>query len=481
MNNGFFALLFDGSFFLEGAVPATAEFGVYILPLVLLSYIVGSLASYTALVLATQLTNPDLQVNKGILHLGGAAALGAGIWSMHFIGMLAYKMDMHVEYDPLITFLSLLVAIGVAYGALHFFRRDTLNVFTVLFGAVLLGFGICAMHYVGMAAMVMDGDIRYQPVFFWLSVVIAIVASAAALLIVFVLVRHRSRFRQLYKCIASLVMGAAICGMHYTGMTATVFIPWADCRYDPDQSFIVLALAIAIVNFAVLVITLPLGAKLYQSATKRTWLEYIPVYLAVIFGVGISLASGKVVYDAQRQEIEKVFLKDAHLLEKRALFQLSETIHLNGVRVLEDGHLLKQLARALSDEKIEVISQEVFDAEDPSLTFYEMRELHTSDYIWQVVFVAKSEAYVRDKVPELSAVLGGILVTLLISGYLLFGLRSRSVDQEVQQKTRETAEHFAVFIESNPKLIIFGFSLIFQKIVRVNEQQEELRQVLNVQ
>jgi PAS domain S-box-containing protein len=193
---------------------------------------------------------------KNILCAGGALAMGAGIWSMHFIGMLSYKMKMAITYDPSLTLLSMLVAIAFSYGVLRIIARKELTFPQIATGAVLLGFGICGMHYIGMAAMQMDADLRYVPHLFVLSVVIAMTASGAALAIAFHLPRHAGRFRDLLQLFAAIIMGAAICGMHYVGMAAAVFLPWADCRYDPQQNFDLLAFAIAGMTSLVLGIAL---------------------------------------------------------------------------------------------------------------------------------------------------------------------------------------------------------------------------------
>jgi NO-binding membrane sensor protein with MHYT domain len=103
------------NFFVNGPVPLNAEMGTYDPLLVLASYVVASLASFAALTLATQLFNAKTTREKTVLHLTGAMALGAGIWSMHFIGMLAYKIRMTVSYDPWLTALSMAIAVAVAF------------------------------------------------------------------------------------------------------------------------------------------------------------------------------------------------------------------------------------------------------------------------------------------------------------------------------------------------------------------------------
>jgi len=148
------------SFFYYGDPFIYVEKGVYDLPLVILSFLVASFASYTALTMAQHLVEARETREKYLFHWGGAFALGAGIWSMHFVGMLSYKMRMAMTYDPWLTFLSMLIAIVVAYGVLMIVARKRLALPALLIGAILLGLGICGMHYTGMAAMEMDADLR---------------------------------------------------------------------------------------------------------------------------------------------------------------------------------------------------------------------------------------------------------------------------------------------------------------------------------
>ena len=249
------------SFFIHGAIPANAETGHYNAVLVFLSFIVASFASYTALSLARMMENEPRQRHKNLIHWAGALAMGAGIWAMHFIGMLAYKMNMRMEYDPFATFISLLVAITVAYGVLAIVHQERLSLQRILSGALLLGFGICSMHYIGMASMKMEARLQYEPGLFFISVLIAVAASAAAIWIVSTLATHTGRHQHLLQVGASLIMGMAICGMHYTGMAAAVLTPFASCRYDPEQSFEGLAFIIVAVSCIILGSVLALAIR----------------------------------------------------------------------------------------------------------------------------------------------------------------------------------------------------------------------------
>ncbi|MFA7276073.1 MAG: MHYT domain-containing protein [Pseudobdellovibrionaceae bacterium] len=256
------------SFFIYGDPPFNAEKGDYQFPLVLLSYLVASFASFTALSLAQQLANTSTTREKQFLWWGGAFAMGAGIWSMHFIGMLSYKMDMLISYNPYITVLSMIIAIAFSYGVLRIVTLPSLGYRHIFGSGTLLGIGICSMHYTGMAAMEMDGDLRYTPYLFLLSVFVAMAASAAALWMAFNLARTNSQHHYLFHIAAALIMGAATCGMHYTGMAASIFIPWADCRYSPNQDFDKLAVSIATVTAIILFLALAIGTY------RKTRIEY---------------------------------------------------------------------------------------------------------------------------------------------------------------------------------------------------------------
>jgi signal transduction histidine kinase/NO-binding membrane sensor protein with MHYT domain/DNA-binding response OmpR family regulator len=234
--------------FITGAVPANSMQGAYDWLLVVASYAVASFGSYTGLMLAAIFAVTPAGTIRRVMQVSAAFALGAGIWSMHFIGMLAYHMPMGVSYDPLLTAASMLIAVGVAFGVLRVVDTTRLTKTALALGSLLLGVAICSMHYTGMAAMRMDADLRYTPGLFLASVVIAVVVSAVALWIVFTL-GHADRRRQtLWRIIAALIMGGGICGMHYTGMAAAVFVPTGAMPNQDWSDFNLLALCVTAVT-----------------------------------------------------------------------------------------------------------------------------------------------------------------------------------------------------------------------------------------
>lgn len=191
--------------------------------LVALSIAIAVVASYTALDLAGRVTQARSRARLAWL-IGGAIVMGIGIWSMHFVAMLAFSPPMPMSYDMLTVLLSMLPAIVASLGSLFLASRLVLSMWELLICGVLMGIGIATMHYIGMAAMRMEATTRYDPVLFALSVAIAIGASIVGLWIAFQL-RVQSSSGERLKIGSAIVMGVAIAGMHYTGMAAATFIP----------------------------------------------------------------------------------------------------------------------------------------------------------------------------------------------------------------------------------------------------------------
>ncbi len=200
--------------------------GTYDLKLVALSYVVAVFASYIALELTARVRSHEYTIARYWL-AGGSVALGLGIWTMHFVGMLAYEMRLPYSYDATITIVSLIIAVLASLFALWIASRKTPTFARIGISGVLLGIGIAAMHYTGIAAMRIDADIAYQPLIVAASVVVAVVASTVAIWIIFRLADIDSERMKLtwVKSGAAAILGLAICGMHYLGMTAVSFVP----------------------------------------------------------------------------------------------------------------------------------------------------------------------------------------------------------------------------------------------------------------
>ncbi|WP_240941659.1 EAL domain-containing protein [Paenibacillus sp. HB172176] len=194
--------------------------GTYDWPLVVFSYIVAVVASYTVLNLVGRISSTTGRF-RVIWLLFGAVAMGMGVWSMHFVGMLAFSLHEPVAYDPIIVLISVVAAIAASFFSLSIVCKRELQIRQLMSGGLLLAAGISAMHYIGMAAM--QVDITYNPWYFALSIVIAIVASIVAFWLSFYFHRGSGRGLLWKKALSGLIMGAAVVGMHYTGMLAADF------------------------------------------------------------------------------------------------------------------------------------------------------------------------------------------------------------------------------------------------------------------
>ncbi|HZP04202.1 MAG TPA: EAL domain-containing protein [Terracidiphilus sp.] len=231
--------------------------GTYNVWLVLASLLIAMLASYTALDMAGRVSETQGKSARWWL-AGGSVAMGIGIWSMHFLGMLAFSLPIPMGYDPFITLLSLLFGIASSAFALWMVCQSKLSWGRLLIGAVLMGAGICSMHYTGMAAMRMNPGIHYIPSLFMLSVLIAVVASGAALWIAFHL-RQRSSHIRLLRSGAAVVMGFAITGMHYTGMAAAQFPKGSICSMSSAglstgwMALLIIVFALSVLSIALII------------------------------------------------------------------------------------------------------------------------------------------------------------------------------------------------------------------------------------
>lgn len=202
--------------------------------LIALSVFTAIIGSYVALYFAGRLRAKEGK-ERILWTWLGASCMGLAIWSIHFVGMLALSMPMPMSYDPFLSFLSMIAAAVGAGLAFLIFQRATISRIQYLFGSIAMGLAIATMHYTGMASMKMPMQIVYTPLFFALSIVIAIVASAGALWLVF-RSSPKSTVAFLIQNIGSaIVMGIAISGMHYTGMAAAHYYHLGNSLRDTDS------------------------------------------------------------------------------------------------------------------------------------------------------------------------------------------------------------------------------------------------------
>jgi len=237
--------------------------GYYDYRLVTLSVVIAIFASYAALDLAGRTTAASGRVRLVWL-AGGGIAMGVGIWSMHYIGMLAFSLPVPVLYDWPTVLLSLVAAVFAAAVALFVVSRKHMGWLRALVGSAIMGSGIATMHYTGMAAMRLSAMCSYDLRLVTLSVAVAIVISLAALWLSFRF-REDKKASSGWKAASAIVMGAAIPVMHYTGMAAARFTP---SRLIPDTTHAVSTSTLGMAGVSAVTL-LVLGVAVLTSAVDR--------------------------------------------------------------------------------------------------------------------------------------------------------------------------------------------------------------------
>lgn len=233
--------------------------------LVVLSAVIAALASYTALDLVGRVTAATGRIRQ-LWVAGGAVAMGTGIWSMHFIAMLAYNLPVPMNYNSSIVFISLSVAIVASGLALEIVSRKRVNRLQFLAGGSCMGIAIATMHYTGMLAM--EARVVYNWELMTLSVAIAIAASFLALRLAFQVQYQLQASVSWSKIGSALLMAAAICGMHYTAMAAVEVEPSqtaiAGQVYNTQHSMLAVAVGIA----SIVILALVLQAAFVERRLK---------------------------------------------------------------------------------------------------------------------------------------------------------------------------------------------------------------------
>ncbi|MBT2763930.1 bifunctional diguanylate cyclase/phosphodiesterase [Paenibacillus sp. ISL-20] len=218
-----------------------------------LSIAIAILASYSALNITSKISDANGK-SKFFWLIGGAMVMGSGIWSMHFVGMLAMHMDMNVRYDVFLTIASMLVSVVSSFIAFYITMPKNINWSKIAIGGFIMGSGIVIMHYMGMEAMVIHAEISYDPGIWVMSAIIALVASYAALLL---FLRFRNHPKSSFlKWGSAVVMGFAVCGMHYTGMKAARFDAHVGMiTQQPESVDFLLLYGVTVTIFAILLVS----------------------------------------------------------------------------------------------------------------------------------------------------------------------------------------------------------------------------------
>lgn len=276
--------------------------GSYDYRLVLVSLMVAFISSWAGLGFAARLRGSDDKVNKLWL-LASAVTIGTGIWSMHFIGMLAFSLPIAVGYAFDLTMLSWLVAVAVSWLGFRITCQTTLSTRAMVTSGLVLAVGISSMHYLGMAAMRMVPSISYDPGLFTLSLLIPAVAAITALRILFWQRARAEESSFATKFITASVMSLGIIGMHYTAMAAAEFAPGSVCGAIASADPAILAIAVAAGS-----VGLVLGA-----------------FLAAIFDARMESKTASISLSLQdaNQELNRIAMMDTltHLPNRRLFHQ----------------------------------------------------------------------------------------------------------------------------------------------------------------
>jgi PAS domain S-box-containing protein len=190
--------------------------------LVVLSFFIATLSGFAFIHLLHRIAEHEHSPQRHLWMVGGALIMGLGIWAMHFVGMLAYQLPIRVGYDPLVTLASAVPAVLASAWNLKIVARASVSRLRLCLGGVVLGGGIGLMHYTGMAAVEFDAYVRYDPMLFLLSLLVAVALAMCALWVAFQ-VSRRGTIRTLTgEAISALLIGLAVAGMHYTAMNSTI-------------------------------------------------------------------------------------------------------------------------------------------------------------------------------------------------------------------------------------------------------------------
>lgn len=237
----------------------------YSIPLVALSYVVSVVGSFMALLLNRDALRRTADSRGGLVFLAALCLGGVGIWSMHFIGMLAFHVHgIATTYNWGITALSLVMGVVVVYIGLLIMSRGEFGFFKLVLAGVFVGGGVAVMHYTGMIAMRMQATIQWNSEIIAISVGIAVSAAIVALW----LAAHVDRVWQIVA--SALVMGVAVCGMHYTGMMAAALVPNANLPFIPPAKTGASVLVLSIIAIDFLVILLASTMAMVEANKRAT-------------------------------------------------------------------------------------------------------------------------------------------------------------------------------------------------------------------
>jgi PAS domain S-box-containing protein len=362
----------------------------YDLGLVAMSVLISILSAYTALDLAGRVV-----AARGRLRIvwlfAGASAMGQGIWSMHYIGMLALGMPMIVYYHLPTVLLSLFAAIAASFVALFIVSRPKMSISDAMIGSLFMGSGIGAMHYVGMAAMRMQSVVSYSRPIVVLSIVLAIVISLVGLVLTFN-AREDTQTTVGRKIVSALVIGLAIPVMHYVGMSAASFSS-SDASLNLVNCIVISGIGVrAIALISITVLLVGIGCAYLDRSLQRIYMWAALLKIGVFTIVGMLLfhqfkdwlLPGLTLW--QSRELTIFFTSIAGVFGSFLFFRKSEELHVQQLTSETTARQRGELNLEIANEELKNEIKERRRTED-QLRISEARFLAaaraTNDTIWE--------------------------------------------------------------------------------------------------
>jgi PAS domain S-box-containing protein len=331
--------------------------------LVVASYWMGALGSYAALLIGEHLRAASDDKRSGIWLLAGAIAMGLGVWSMHFLAMLAARLPIPVTYDVTVTGMSMLPAAIAGAVCLSVLRRNDVSAGKIILAGITMGAGIGVMHYVGMAAMRLNADMLYDLGRFLLSVVVAAVLATASLYMLVATRKLRRPSKSISLLASALIMGSAITAMHYTGMWAVYFFPADSATSVGAMSTNGLALAVGMVATAIIGLIIAASAVERHLDDVRTKAD---VNLSRLMATVDNIPEGFILFDESRRAVVWNQVFEEMLPESRGLLKAGTTYDemfqrqsLGKERQLSDGRWVKVTESATESGKRAVLWSDI--------------------------------------------------------------------------------------------------------------------------
>jgi len=363
--------------------------------LVALSVLAAMLSAYAALLVSRRVEVTTAALARRLWIAAGGFAMGAGIWAMHFVGMLAFSLPCATTYDPAITFFSMIPGVLACTMAMALISRSTLSPPQLGLGGLLFGAGIGSMHYLGMAAYRLDGFIQYDAFLFGLSILAAIGLATLALWIRFRLRSKSGHWLSAPLLLSALVMGLAVAGMHYTAMAAAYFIrDEAGMATSASMAPGFLATVVMAVTGAIILITL-VASYLDRPARASLSNHFLPVGAAMAGWVVVAwFAAGYYTNTLQTQFLEQESAAAEQRLEAMATSIEDSLQSLRGIPLFlaKGPSLHRALAQFPSRDRPALRSdagRKAYWSSEPSLAqlnilFASIAETMNADVVWLI-------------------------------------------------------------------------------------------------